>query len=318
MAEIKRILFSCDVHGSDQVWRKWLAIPEVYKAEVIILSGDLTGKMIVPIIKQPDGRYTCSVFGQKLVAKNETEVPKIKEKIRFSGYYPYVTTPEEVAELQEDPKKVDALFEQEMIKGIERWVKLLEEKVPRDVQAIVMPGNDDIFEIDPPIEQSEAAVYPLGKAINLCFDYEMISMDYVNPTPWDSPRECSEEELMEKLEKQLELTTVDPNKLICNFHSPPYLTALDAAPKLDKDMKPVIKMGALEMVNVGSKAVLNFFKKYNPFLGLHGHIHESSGYEKIGDTFSVNPGSEYGEGILKGFIFEISKDKLEKWWFISG
>jgi hypothetical protein len=37
-------------------------------------------------------------------------------------------------------------------------------------------------------------------------------------------------------------------------------------------------------------------------LGLHGHIHESQSVAKIGRTTCVNPGSEYGEGILRGCL----------------
>jgi Icc-related predicted phosphoesterase len=53
-------------------------------------------------------------------------------------------------------------------------------------------------------------------------------------------------------------------------------------------------------------------------LGLHGHIHESSGFTFIGDTLCINPGSEYGEGLLRGFIVELSAEKVEKYWKIQG
>jgi len=40
-------------------------------------------------------------------------------------------------------------------------------------------------------------------------------------------------------------------------------------------------------------------------LGLHGHIHESSGMRKLGSTTLVNPGSEYAEGILRGALIDV-------------
>ncbi|MDZ7376563.1 MAG: hypothetical protein ONB13_08070, partial [candidate division KSB1 bacterium] len=71
-----------------------------------------------------------------------------------------------------------------------------------------------------------------------------------------------------------------------------YQSMIDEAPLLDKDLNPVIQHGRVIMVPVGSKAVKKMIEKYQPFLGLHGHIHESSGCMKRGRTYCVNPGSE--------------------------
>ena len=47
--------FVTDVHGSDRCFKKFLNAGKFYKASVLILGGDVTGKMIVPIVKQSDG-----------------------------------------------------------------------------------------------------------------------------------------------------------------------------------------------------------------------------------------------------------------------
>jgi len=60
-----RIFFSVDVHGSTLVWRKWITARSIHNANVLILAGDLTGKVLVPIIKRRDGTYTASYFGRK-------------------------------------------------------------------------------------------------------------------------------------------------------------------------------------------------------------------------------------------------------------
>ena len=49
------IFFATDIHGSDVCFRKILAAPDFYKADVVVLGGDLTGKMIVPVLKAHDG-----------------------------------------------------------------------------------------------------------------------------------------------------------------------------------------------------------------------------------------------------------------------
>ena len=317
MPEKIRVFFATDVHGSEHVWGKWLGMPRHQNVDILILSGDLTGKVIAPVVCRGD-THTCKVFGQTWKASNNSELEELKQKILFSGYYPFVTTPEEVEELKSDRKKVDKLFTKIMTDNIARWMRLIEEKVPENVQAIVMPGNDDEFAIDKPINECERVINPLGKALPFVFDYEMISLDYVNPTPWDSPRECSEKELWKKLDKIAKTVTVDWDKVICNFHGPPFGTKLDIAPELDENLKVKVDATGQRMENVGSKSIFRFIKEYQPFLGLHGHIHESPGFENIGKTLCFNPGSEYGEGILKGAIFIFTKKGLDTWYPISG
>jgi Icc-related predicted phosphoesterase len=51
---------------------------------------------------------------------------------------------------------------------------------------------------------------------------------------------------------------------------------------------------------------------------VHGHIHESRSAQKIGRTMCINPGSEYGEGVLRGVILDLSKQKLENYTFTMG
>ena len=86
---------------------------------------------------------------------------------------------------------------------------------------------------------------------------------------------------------------------------PPARTAIDKAPALDGSLKPVVKGGAVVMQSVGSEGVRRLLAKHEPMLGLHGHIHESRGAVRLGHTLAVNPGSEYGDGMLCGALLEI-------------
>jgi Icc-related predicted phosphoesterase len=72
------------------------------------------------------------------------------------------------------------------------------------------------------------------------------------------------------------------------------------------------------MVPVGSLAVRSSIEKYQPLLGLHGHIHESKGVAKIGRTVCLNPGSEYSEGILRGAIVTLDAKGIKSHQFTSG
>lgn len=319
MKERVKVFFATDVHGSEVVWRKWLSVAKLYEVDVLILAGDLTGKAIVPIVRREDGTYICKLLDKKLIANSEKELEHIEEMAKRVGYYTCVLTPDELEDLRNNPEKLNALFKKVVIERMESWLNMLVEKVPPSVKAIVMPGNDDIFDIDPVIKKFEQVIYPLNKCVPIFFDYEMISLDYTNPTPWQTPREHNEEKMWKKLEELADLITVDWKKVICNFHCPPHNTHIDLAPKLDRDLKVVSSIISPSIQeHVGSKAIYRFMKEYQPLLGLHGHIHESSGYDYIGSTIVFNPGSEYSEGILRGFIFEFTKEKLEKWWRVSG
>ena len=114
--------------------------------------------------------------------------------------------------------------------------------------------------------------------------------------------------IIEALASQLK----DPGQAVFNLHVPPYDTNLDQAPELDDNLTPKLSLsGGFKMYSVGSKAVRQAIEKYQPLLGLHGHIHESRSAQKIGRTMCINPGSEYGEGVLRGVYIELSKDRLE-------
>ena len=51
-----RLYFATDVHGSETCWRKFLNAAQHYKADVLVLGGDMTGKALVPIIDDGDGK----------------------------------------------------------------------------------------------------------------------------------------------------------------------------------------------------------------------------------------------------------------------
>ena len=241
----------------------------------------------------------------------------MKSKIRFSGYYPYVCDEEELRELERHPVKVDRLFDKLMAEELGRWLRMLEEKLSEDIEVYVSPGNDDKSVIDSVIDECERVVYPVGKVCNPCYDYEMITCPWTNPTPWSSPRECSEKILREKLEKEFKRVT-STEKLLCNFHCPPHGTRLDICPKIDKDLKPVVRFGQVVTIHAGSKAVRDFIEEHQPLMGLHGHIHESYASEKIGRTICINPGSEYTEGILRGFVIDLTKEGVGSYWKVEG
>jgi uncharacterized protein len=314
-----KLFFSVDVHGANSVWRKWLNVPKIHKADALLFCGDLTGKSLVPLIKQKNGNYKAFYFGKNWSLKTDKEADEMEKRICDAGAYTIRSEPEEIKDLQQNPQKVENLMLAKIKNRLDDWMQQLVDKVDvHSVDAIVMPGNDDDYLADDVIKsyQKEGIQWCLDSVVNV-LGIPMISLDYVNPTPWDTPREDKDKGLKKRI-KNLVKKLDDPGKSIFNFHAPPYGTMLDLAPELDANKKPVTVAGQVNFVHVGSKAVYQAIEKYQPLIGLHGHIHESYGHDKIGKTPVINPGSEYGEGILRGFIIEIEDKKITNYWKVEG
>jgi hypothetical protein len=314
--ETTRILFATDMHGSEGVWRKFLNAVSMLKVNVAICGGDLTGKMIVPVIKRKDGKYSYYLMGKNNII-GSGKLEKAFKDIKGIGYYPYLTDENEYEEMRQNREKVDEAFSKVMTSTLKNWFDLIRQKVSAETQVLVCPGNDDRFLVDDLIKEHPDVTNAEGKVINLDGTHEMVSTGWVNPSPWNTTREEEDEKLEARLEKYIsKLNNVE--SAIFNFHAPPYQSKLDEAPLLDDDLNPVIQGGRVVMVPVGSKAVRKMIEKYQPLLGLHGHIHEASGSIKIGRTYCVNPGSEYAEGILRAFLIELKGNKITRLQRIEG
>jgi Icc-related predicted phosphoesterase len=311
-----RILFATDVHGSEGVWRKFLNASAMFKVDLAICGGDLTGKMLVPIVKRKDGKYSFYHL-KKIHVIEENELEKAIKEIKGIGYYPYVTDESEYEEMVRNPKKVDEVFQEVMVSTLKNWFDLIPQKLPSGTRVVVCPGNDDRLVIDDVVNSHKYVINGEGKVVEVNDSHEMISCGWVNPSPWKTSREEEEEKLEERLEKYISQVKNIKNAIF-NFHAPPYQSKLDEAPLLDENFNPVIRSGNVVMVPVGSKAVRKMIEKYQPFLGLHGHIHESAGSIKIGRTYCINPGSEYAEGILRAFLIEFKGDKITRLQRIEG
>lgn len=307
-----RIFYACDVHGSQVVWKKFLQMGGYHKADVLMMCGDLTGKAIVPIVRRKQDEWYYAPLGKEEVLHSADEVKAAMDKIRDRGWYPFETTPDEVEELKANPNKVNERFSVLMKDTLTEWLEMANQGLDRNTKVIVSPGNDDRFEIDEAFNTSDRVVNPLNKVVEIDGIHQLISCEWTNPTPWNTPRQCSEGELRKKLEK--EFSRVDRcDTLICNFHAPPLNTVLDVAPKLDKDKKQVMQFGNPVNIHVGSEAVREVIERYQPFMSLHGHIHESCGFENIGRTLCINPGSEYESGLLRGYVVDLPPKKFEFW-----
>jgi hypothetical protein len=313
-----KIFFATDLHGSEKCFLKFVNAAKFYKVNTLIMGGDVTGKMIIPITKENDGKYHATFLGSKRTAGNEEDLLDLQRMIRFAGYYPYMTNPREMDQLQADDSRVQGIFKELMLNTVKKWVQITEERLKEsNVKVYITGGNDDVAEIENIIGGSSFVIDPEDKVVEIGGKFEMISTGWSNPTPWKTARECSEEQLWAKIDK-MATQVRDMKNCIFNLHVPPIDSGLDTCPKLDESLKPVLAGGEIVMTSGGSTSVRKAIETYQPMLGLHGHIHESKGFLKIGRTLCLNPGSEYGEGILRGALVELNDGSVKNFLLTQG
>ena len=306
-----RIYYASDIHGTEVLWRKFLHAPSIYDAQAIVMGGDVTGKVVVPLVDAGDGSVTAELFGQEERAGTPEERDELINRIRSNGMYPHLMSLDEVkrvAQLTEAER--EDWFAEVMLETFDRWMELAEERLKgEDARCFVMPGNDDPAGVDQAIEKADR-VEACDERIIEVDGYEMISFGYANRTPFDSPREVDEDELYRRVETLADQVEVMP-RCIMNLHVPPYDSQLDLAPELDDNLTVQTVAGQPKMAPCGSTAVRELIEKYQPLVALHGHVHESRGATRIGRTLCINPGSDYHTGRISGALINLRGEKVD-------
>jgi uncharacterized protein len=318
-----RLFFATDLHGSERTFRKFINAGKFYEVDILVMGGDITGKLLVPIIKEKNGHYRATLQGRVEHLETQAELDHLTGRLGILGFYFKVMDEDEYQVLAADPKAVDSLFHELARARLSSWVDLAEERLGgTGKKCFVTGGNDDDPEVLTALNREDARSFfgCEGQVVQVDADHTMISVGYSTPTPWKTPREVTDEKLGEIIEEMVSKVQ-DLNKTIFNFHDPPIDSSLDTCPMLDWDKDPpqqIIRGGQVVMIGAGSKSVRTAIEKHKPMLGLHGHIHESQSMAKIGRTTCINPGSEYGEGVLRGCLVTFAHGDVQGFQMTSG
>ncbi len=318
-----RLFYATDVHGSERTFRKFINGAKFYKIDHLVMGGDIMGKFMVPIVDEGGGHYRVTLQEELSHLDGESAVQAVRERIETLGFYHITVSEDELHAMQADQSHVDATFKRLAHERLERWVAMADERLAgTDVKVYVTGGNDDPQDLLDLLDSihSEHVVNCEEKIVLLEDTYPMANCGYSNPTPWQTPRETDEATLEQLLEKSIDGID-DFTSAIFNMHVPPYDCTLDDCPKLDWSTDPptpVVIAGVPQSAPAGSTAVRKVVEKYQPLLLLTGHIHESRGLVKVGRTTVINPGSEYGEGVLRGCIFTLEPGKVVGYQMTSG
>lgn len=305
----RTIFYVADIHGSDLCFRKWLNAARFYGADVLIVGGDLTGKILLPIY--PAGGihsgWTATWGGRQVRLETRAEVEELIRTARREGAYGYVTTVDEVAAIRASPTLERETFTRLKLDALGDWIRLADQRLADGtVRALVMAGNDDPPEIDALLASSEHVEDVGGAVTEIAPGIHMASVGESTPTPWHTPRELPDEVLGARV---TDVVDALPNggTTIWNLHMPPYKTGIDDAPELDDELHVQYDAGGEpRMGPVGSTSIRRLIEERGPTLALHGHIHEGRGRYRLGRTQGANPGSQYQDGVLMGILVRVS------------
>ena len=289
-----KLLYVSDLHSSEAVLEAATETALRRGVDVLILSGDYRGKAYVPILVDGERVTWPDPVTEEVFEAPGSSVAQVEAAIRARGHY---------AERIEDtdalpsPDGLAARLDALALESTRTWLERLEEFARRsDVEVIMGAGNDDALALDSLFSERGRVHYCTGRVVNL-HGYSFVGVAEVPPTPWSTPRELSERRLAHKLRR---LVGAARHPVVLCAHCPPYASGLDAAPKLDDQLRPIVLAGTVQVEPIGSRAVAEVLSAPEVVLGLHGHVHEAPGFARAGGTLCFNPGSEYGQGILGG------------------
>ena len=317
MAPRTKVYFATDLHGSSKCFRKFINAGTAYGVDVLVLGGDVTGKALQTIVHGADGRYRCAFIGTTYEVEEGPDLFALEKLIADHGYYPYRAEAGELDARRADGS-LDRLFVELMRARLTEWLAVADERLrPSGKRLFFMLGNDDPAELRTLLDQAPWGVHDEGQVVMLDDDHEMISWGYSNITPWHSHREMTEDQLANAID-EMAARLREPERAIVNVHVPPFGSGLDEAPVLDADLTVQTAVGQVKFAPVGSTAVRDALLRIQPLLALHGHIHESGGMRRLGRTIAINPGSDYGTGVLNGALITLELDKVSAHQLVRG
>jgi uncharacterized protein len=319
-----KIFFASDIHGSVRCFRKLVNAGKFYGADLLIMGGDLAGKLLVPIVARGNASsarfhsarfHSARFHGAEFTFETAAEIAEFERRVAELGAYTIRTDDEFVRQLAADQELVEQTLRRLILERTEEWIALAAERLNgTGIRLLIGLGNDDFADMIPYLDHGPVGYAPDG-LLDLG-DFSLVSLGWSNVTPWRTNRECTEEELAEKLTVVHE--SADPSRTIFNIHVPPYDCGLDSAPRLDESLQIQLEGGQPDMIPVGSTAVADSIAAYQPLLSLHGHIHEGRGSTRNGRTLVVNPGSEYDQGSLLGALIDVRPGKVKRCQLVAG
>ena len=112
------------------------------------MGGDITGKMIVPVVDRGRGSTRRTLFGA--IARSTGDgLAGLNKFIADAGFYAYPHHARRRWGVPGQPSCGDELFRKLMNETMSRWIELAEDRLAgTGIQCYFAPGNDDPIFVD--------------------------------------------------------------------------------------------------------------------------------------------------------------------------
>jgi Icc-related predicted phosphoesterase len=266
------VVYTSDLHGNRELYSELFDLAEERRARAIIIGGDM-----LPV----GDSFQYSLLEQKdfifsyLEPKLKGFLSKVPQATMYAmlGNYDWSASDIHLKSLEE--------------KGILRLLHGQKHTLRDDYELIgyahvpptpfiIKDGERRDLQMDPTEQQRCTACCSRGERIFV-----------VDPQLHFVRMKCIEEELQELPKAR------GSRRTVYVMHCPPYHTNLDRL---------------FDGRCIGSRAIRVFIERQQPYLTLHGHIHESSEisgqyWDRIGKTLCINPGQSVEE--LYAVVFKL-------------
>ena len=163
--------------------------PKFYGADTLLLGGDISAKIVVPIVSTGTAPVRGAVPRQGRSSTTRT-VDDFEQRAANSGLYTERMEPDEYQHYADHPEQVEDLFDRVMRRTVQRWVEYAKTRL--DGSPVVIynaPGNDDPLAVDEVLltHGEERLRFVEGEIVELAPGMEMLSTGYTNPTPVGHP-----------------------------------------------------------------------------------------------------------------------------------
>ena len=319
-----RLFYATDVHGSERTFRKFVNGAKFYKVDHLVMGGDIMGKFMVPIVDEGGGHYRVTLQEELTHLDGESAVQEVRERIETLGFYHVTVSEDELREMQSDQANVDATFKRLAHERLERWVAMADERLAGTaVKCYVTGGNDDPQDLldllDSIAQRARHQLrredrHPRGRLPD--GELRLQQPDALADAAGDRRGACSSS--CSRRRSAASRTSRAPSSTCtCRPTTAPSTTAPSSTgppTRRRRSSSPACPSRRRR----AARRCASVVEKYQPLLLLTGHIHESRGLVKVGRTTVINPGSEYGEGILRGCIFTLEPGKVVGYQMTSG
>ena len=97
--KLTRLFFASDFHGSQRIFRKFINAAKHYEADVLVMGGDVVGKLAIPVIREGNDCYRAHLMGKTERLEGASDLKGFEDRLGTLGYYSKIMDEDEYQEV---------------------------------------------------------------------------------------------------------------------------------------------------------------------------------------------------------------------------